>query len=340
MSVNFSNVSEVTKTLKKIDDVVIPMSEDIIENIDITPFKVDYSKPSRPVYALDGSYMSLWKRVPFPIWMTLIRTATVKREYDPSVPRIKMIHNNYTDNFHIVNMIKSGKVEGLDEELAKAKKEGKVDIYMNKMSNLKEIEHAMRIAKENKNTLIFFDGSISTWMEKIVDICEKNNNIIIGLSKDSKVSSNDGIMRDEDLLDFVTRKRGITTGYYKLSENEKFGTCFARLHKRADKWFKIDYMKTEQMSVEEILGEMAKYSIVKRKLGHPEPQYNAHEIAVGIRQFSDQIFKKVEYYLSRSGFTKDEIYAGRTDVNGGTRKGIYHDMLDIMSRKKGNKYSL
>jgi hypothetical protein len=211
----------------------------------------------------------------------------------------------------------------------------------------------LKVAIEHHGIAIFYDGSFTmlgkenaarreTWNKivHIIEACEANGNVLVGLSKDSSLKTINNLIIDEKVLEQYSMKKLDFTGYYLLEEGQSTGTgaCFARLHPKALKWLRVDFMYTPQMSIEEILETVACYSQVNDLPGTPFPPLTAHDVAVKIRQYKDLFEQQFMTMLGKEGMSSSNIISGLTDVNGKLVSGTFHDHLDnftAVKRKKG-----
>jgi hypothetical protein len=317
---------------------------------DITPLAVEFNPNARArdVVSIDSSYVVLFKDPSYPLWIVATRVAMIRRRYDPEGPRYVMLGNDYEDEIDPLDGTNPAIVENESVVEIFPDRDGKV----NEASVEQELRHkasraeeviAKRIASENEGIMILFDGSLvasNKTMMDIVKTCEEHGNVIVGISKDSKKRDINNISLDERILaEYSTRNPGFT-GYQLLHDgfDTGIGTCFARLHPKAVKWFRIDYMaNTEQMTVSEMLNTIACYSQVNTQPGNPFPPLTAHEVAVKIRQYKVFVEEYLMKALKREGVDSRYIASGLTNINGKPVSGTFHDYLDLFTKIRGIK---
>ena len=171
-------------------------------------------------------------------------------------------------------------------------------------------------------------------MNDLIDVCHRNKHQLIGLSKDShleyfenplnlhpyNISFEDMCQKtirlhrredqclyyilDKDQLNNVIGRSIRTASNRNRLESDQVGICYARLHKNAYKFHRIDYLKTD-WPIERILKEVAKYSIQHTLPGTPIVQENCHNLAVRIRKTKPFVEKEIRQMLLNLGYSND-----------------------------------
>jgi len=323
-------------------------------NIRAVPVEFDTHEQVRDSFSIDGSYSVLWKSPRYPLWVSMMRTAIIHRHYDTENIKIKEVSNQYFDAVDIINthekiVLRDGLMEIMERDIM----EYDIQDFVHARSLNNDLDMTLKVAREQRGIAIFYDGSFTmlgkenaakreTWNKiiHIMEACEANGNVLIGLSKDSALKTINGLIIDEKVLDHYSLKNPDFTGYYLLEEGQTTGTgaCFARLHTKALKWIRVDFMYTQQMSIDEILETVACYSQVNDLPGTPFPPLTAHDVAVKIRQYKDLFEQQFMTMLGKEGMSSSNIISGLTDVNGKPISGTFHDYLDnftAVKRKKG-----
>jgi len=334
-------------------DVKVRSSIDIL-NLRAVPVSIDYNAPAREVISIDGSYSVLWRSPRYPIWVAAARTAMIHRRYDNENIKIREVANKYRDVLEVINthektILSGDSMEVIDKDISD------VDIqnFIHARSIKCDLETTLDIAQNHKNIAIFHDGSFAminskensprreVWnaIKLIIDACKENGNVFIGLSKDSGLRTINNITNDESLLEYYSRQHPNFTGYYLIDEGQTTGagSCFARLHPRALKWMRLDFMYTPIMCIDEIIQLVACYSQVNDLPGTPFPPLTAHEVAVKVRQYKEIAEQQFMKILQKEGLTSNDIIAGLTDVNGNLLTGTFHQHLDKFTEVKKGK---
>ena len=123
-------------------------------------------------------------------------------------------------------------------------------------------------------------------IKNIITSCNNNKNFLIGVSKDSNVKYM-GITYEQFVTQaaFIQQKKGLL--YYSPNINlpEILSVVYARLHKKARKWHRIDYIKQDDDNlIKDILEDIAKYSQYNVIYGTPITPQICHKLAVKISQ--------------------------------------------------------
>jgi hypothetical protein len=338
---------EAIRQLKEMHDkmeVTVPTRD--IAGLNPVASEMNTSLPTMNVVSLDGSYTTLWQSPLYPIYLVAVRVAIVKRRYDHSAIKIGVIADEFVDKVMPINPDEitretTDAIEILDTTGDFEDKD--IESIVQHEAVRAEEEVCKEVAENCHDVMILYDGSIAPstknrrrieFIRGVLDACDRNNNILVGISKDSKLKKINNIIEDERLLAGYAAENPGFTGFKIIDEGAttRVGTCFARLHPSAMKWFRVDYQYTDRMDVREILRTIACYSQVNTMPGTPFPPLVAHEIAVKIRQLKSSIEERVMRMLRDEGFSGEFIIRGRTDVNGKLESGTHHDYLDNFTR--------
>jgi hypothetical protein len=211
---------------------------------------------------------------------------------------------------------------------------------MNEFRYCIEGEVALSASQRNKKCIIAIDGALVSyhsgldWMKHVVSACNKNKNVLIGVSKDSQTHAFNNPRRDEEIF-----KSGNGIAFVRVpsffEERHKgmlYGSIyFAKFHKDAPKWFRID-IGTFKQDPSFVMANVATYSNSGLCLGYPYPLLEAHRFAVTVRQFKD-VFEDMMFEVAEeSGFSVGDILEGLTWYEG-NRKSAYHEYIDKVSRE-------
>lgn len=210
---------------------------------------------------------------------------------------------------------------------------------MNEFRYCIEGEVALSACKRNKNCMIAIDGALASynpdldWMKEVRDECEKNDNILIGVSKDSHTHAFNNPRRDEEIF-----RIGNGIAYVRVPsyfETNHRGTLygaiyFAKFHKDAPKWFRVDIGRHEH-EPGFVLSNVAAYSNSGLCLGYPYPLLEAHRFAVTVRQFKT-VFEDMMFDLAEDcDLSARDVLEGLTFTEG-DRKSAFHEYIDRVSR--------
>jgi hypothetical protein len=202
-----------------------------------------------------------------------------------------------------------------------------------------EGELALKIARESKGVVVALDGSLAAvpreldHLEDVVAACEKNGNVLVGVSKDSFLHAFGRSMPDEQFLqsyggtgyvrvpkEFEGRQRGLLYG----------DVYFARLHAQAPKWFRVD-VGTFKDDPDFAFSHLAAHARSGLSLGYPYPLMEAHRLAVLIRQVREPYEEEILKACAHLGLRVGEVVAGLTQIEG-RRRGAFHEYLDNFAR--------
>ena len=316
------------------------------DDLNMIPVTFGAMKNVRDIISLDGSYSVLWQSPSYPLWIVIVRTAILKRGYDRIGIKINRIHDSFVDKLEVIdgNMM----TKECNDEIEIISNDDHfnprmIESYIGHESTRQEEGLALQLSRENTGVMIFFDGALNSpnnnekraqFLKDTINACNDNDNILVGISKDSGLKKINKITHDEIILNKFSSQHPGFTGFYLIEEGLEtgIGTCFARLHPDATKWFRIDFMARTPMSIPEIIETVACYSQVNTLPGTPYPPLCAHEIAVMVRQLKSTIEEELMKSLLNEGFTMEFIVKGMTNVNGTSAWGTYHDHLDMFTK--------
>ena len=202
-----------------------------------------------------------------------------------------------------------------------------------------EGELALKVARETKGVAIALDGSLSAvpkeldHLEDVVEACEKNGNVLVGVSKDSFLHAFGRSLPDEQFLqsyggvgyvrapkEFESRQRGLLHG----------DVYFARLHAQASKWFRVD-VGTFKDDPDLVFSHLAAHARSGLSLGYPYALMEAHRLAVLVRQVREPLEEEILRECGRLGLRMGDVVAGLTQIEG-RRRGAFHEYLDQFAR--------
>ncbi len=304
-----------------------------------------------PFIAVDGSQTWLWSPTGMNVWLMLYRFGIVKYNYLDG--QYQLIEKKLKDNVELISTLEevvSSQSEihkKLYEYVLENARGREHDVIAGTIMRLYEREFALECAKKNQNVIVAIDGAFlssfpgdvlssfeTPLITELVNVCEKNNNILIGVSKDSRTRLLDKTksLTDEAILSYATLGES-KRFYIKIDRKVKDplgDTYFVKLHPDSPKWFRID-LGTRKDNPKEVFEIIAQYARSQILPGYPFPLTEAHKIAVTIRQFRN-IYEKLLFDIGPlCGFKMGEILRGFT-TNSGRIKGAFHESLDLISK--------
>ncbi len=216
---------------------------------------------------------------------------------------------------------------------------------VNQLRRLLEEETALKMARENKNVIIAMDGTLTPLkstdtLQKAIDECQKNNNILIGVSKDSFTHSFKSHKTDEEvLLSMENEDMGYarapvipSTKKDSLLYGGMLGDVyFAKLHPDSKKWFRID-VGTSKEDPQKVFSCLSHYSKSRLCIGYLYPLLEAHRYVVTVRHFHSLYEDMILDLASEYDISLQEAIDGLTHIEG-ERRGAFHEYLDKVSRE-------
>jgi len=308
------------------------------EKVEVVEF--DLSQDIRNIVAIDGSYSFLWNLSS--MWLAIVRAGALKYSFSK-------------DGYHILGcdfierpiMVSTWeKIVSKQDELhqylfdfTKGSKEQHKEM-VNEYRKRIEGEIALKASKENRKCIIALDGTLTSFpkeldcLGEVVETCERNENMLVGVSKDSMTHAFGSARTDEE---FLKGKEGMAfvrlpSSFEKKQKGLLYGDVyFVKLHPKAAKWFRID-IGTFKSQPKTVFSNLAHYAQSGLCLGYPYPLVEAHRFAVTVRQFREMY----EDFLIRTamelGVEVTEIVNGLTHFEG-DRKDAFHEYLDKVARE-------
>lgn len=300
---------------------------------DLVPFQP--ADDVRDLVAVDGSYTFLWNRAS--LWLAVVRIGalhyrggTIRRVEKAEHPVLVSTVDGfpYEDPLHQRVF-----------ELTRASRERHREM-VNELRKAYESEAALQAAREGRGLIVALDGSLASFpketdrLGEVVDACEANGHLLVGVSKDSATHAFGHPLTDEELL---KGERG--TAYVRVpetfEENQRGllhgDVYFVRLHPRAPKWFRVD-LGTRKDDPAGAFAQLAAYCASPLCTGYPRPLFEAHRFAVTVRQmrtmYEDAILKEG----LDLGLPLEALVDGLTSMEG-DRRGAFHEYLDKVTRE-------
>ena len=105
---------------------------------------------------------------------------------------------------------------------------------------------------------------------------------------------------------------------------------FAKLHKEASKWFRID-IDFNIKDKNKLFSSIAAYSMVQLIPGYPIGLIEAHKVAKSVRDLKESYELELLESLRKMGLKAEDILDGAVDMNG-KQYGSFHEILDQLAR--------
>ncbi len=328
--------------------------------------QLELSKETKDIVAIDGSYSFMLCFSD--IWLAVVRACALHYKIEDGF----VLKGKRCIDKPIIIAVEKNIIKEIPEKyrILQSGKKDKNDIA-NECIRTLEYEIANAEAEKFKNTIIALDGSLTGPLTKhfsdlisgLITKANANNNILVGVSKDSSTHTFKSYFTDEYLLErfkaaglYSRAKRvsirGIAEGnseVYSTTENyfgrdstlksmlqsiyyvkaptpeHAYGDVyFAKLYPTG-KWFRIDIgtFKDEQARVLSLLAHYANSSLCP---GYVYPLLEAHRSAVEIRKFKSIYENKIINIASRN-FDISELLDALTDAEG-NRYSSFHAVLD------------
>ena len=350
---NFSDLKEeikhVLELVREYTGLIKKDAPEIVEKLQICDFELNAQSPP-DLLAVDGSYSFILNVSS--VWIVILRIGALHYEFKEDSNQIGyVLKNSYLEEKPEVvasyrEIVKNQ--SGVHQELFKTALASGRKAHITIADGLRRLaEHklASKLAGQMHDTIIALDGALTTqpfqpFQKAIQDVianCERNNNLLIGVSKDSKTHAFKSFMTDEELLRKAASEHGLAfirapRPFEKYYTPPLYGDVyFAHLSPIAPKWFRVD-LGTHKDEPTDVFSNVAHYARSEICPGYIFPLIEVHRYVVTVRHFhkvyEDLIFEFGPHY----GLTPDDIVRGRTNVEG-RRFGAFHEFLDKISRR-------
>jgi len=210
----------------------------------------------------------------------------------------------------------------------------------NELRRFEEYKLLNQVSCNTSGSILALDGALTTpppflsefagMMEDAIKRCKENENILLGVSKDSETHAFGSASTDEEVL-LKVRKQGLL--YVKVpleGTYPQYGDVyFAKLHPRAMKWFRVDIGTREHP--DHVFSVLAHHARSELCPGYIYPLLEAHRLAVMVRRLHDIYEKMIIELAPKYDISLEEILRGRTNIDG-SRMSMFHGFLDRVSR--------
>ncbi len=302
--------------------------------------------PPRDMVAVDGSYAFLLNLSSW--WLALISVGLLRYRFDGA--RFQRLDVRLMQRMLGISTFAEF-VEKQDDlhrslfEFTRGAGENQPRDMVNEYRRFIEGELAVNYADDFEGGIIAMDGTLSefpkqfTFMKRLVELCERREHVLVGVSKDSQLHTFGQVLTDEDFLarcqstlppDAMAFARAP-----KESEAAREGLLhgdiyYARLHPQGRKWFRVD-LGTFRDEPEYVFGQLAPYARSLVSVGYPWPLIEAHRMAVTVRQLKPIYQETVMKAALRMGLDVRTILDGLTEVEG-RKRSAFHEYLDKVAR--------
>ncbi len=310
-----------------------------VEDPPLTLMEFEAVEEPRDMVAVDGSYSFLWN-------VSSTWLATVK------VGALRFRHSS--DGYHVDSLEKFEKAilistsEGFpgDDDLyepifrlTRGSREQHREM-VNEYRKYFESEMALQVARSGKGLIIALDGTLASFpketdrLGEVVEACEANDHMLVGVSKDSTTHAFGHRLTDEELL----RRRGgrayvpVPEEFTKKQKGLLHGDVyFSRLHPDSPKWFRAD-VGTYKETPEVVFSQVAAYCSSPLCVGYPYPLFEAHRFAVTVRQMREMYEDAIVKEGLEMGLPANLLLSGLTSMEG-ARRSAFHNYLDEVTRE-------
>ncbi len=322
--------------------------------VDVNPVRFEYADASPDMVAVDGSHSFIFDFSGIKLAAIRVCALTyefVDKELDGKIG-YKLRHNLVAEHPILVSSHESFVREQSEvyQKLLKSARKSqlkKTHIYIaNELRRYEECKLMNRVAGEVSGKILAFDGALTTpppfldefahLMEDTIRLCEKNENILVGISKDSETHMLGQISTDEELLRKLVKTPAL---YYLRAEYEKthpqphYGDIyFAKLFPRAPKWFRVD-VGTFKDDPDYVFSAISHYARSEICPGYPYPLLEAHRYVVTVRHLREMYENVVPKLAPKYGISIEDVINGRTNIDG-LRRQAFHEFLDRTSKVK------
>lgn len=305
----------------------------------ITHKRFEPSTHVRPMIAVDGSYSFLLNISS--MWLAVVRVGALKYIFKNGGYRL--VSNESVEKPVLISTRKEvvSRQSELHRHLFQLWKGGAEGHrqMMSEFRHFTESQLSYAVSKENKRAIIAIDGTLASFhngsdlLSDVTKVCEQNDNILVGVSKDSQSHAFGSPRTDEELLsniDVMAYAR-VPEGFEKEHRGTLHGDVyFARMHQAAPKWFRVD-VGTYKSDPDFVFSNLAHYTRSGLCLGYPYPLLEAHRYAITIRQLRE-VYEDLALKAGiDAGMSLGEVVEGLTRVEG-ERLGAFHEYLDRVSR--------
>ena len=303
---------------------VAPIAQDGREGLKFHTF-VENSEPMDMI-AVDGSYSFLLNLSSW--WLAMISVALLR--YSFSNERFarkdwRMIQRVVGISTYEEFVRKKDEFyRALYESTRKSKEQHKE--MVNEWRRFIEGQLAVNMAEDTKGCVIAVDGALAVfpkqfdYIARLIEVCEENGHVLIGVSKDSQLHAFGHQLTDEDLLNregssldqeslsFIRAPEKFEKGQKGLLHGDVY---YCRFHPRSSKWFRVD-LGTMKDDPNGAFAHVAPYCRSLLAVGYPLPLVEAHRMAVTVRYLKGAYQETVMKHAVHLGLDPRKVLDGLT----------------------------
>lgn len=331
--------SELEAGLKALGDPSVPPAK-------LPAFRTFTAEPEpREMIAVDGSYnfllnLSSW-------WLALVSVGMLRYRFREGEYR-RQEHRLAQRVFGVSTWEPTvGTQDALHRSLFEFTR-GRSDQHremVNEYRRFIEGELAVNAADEERDRIVAIDGALAAFpkefdvLPRLVRVCEAHGHVLVGISKDSQLHAFGQVQTDEDFLQRCqTALEKDAIAYVQAppeAEAAQKGLLYGdvyyvRFHARSPKWFRVD-VGTWRDEPEAVFRQVAPYCRSLIAIGYPLPLFEAHRMAVTVRQLREVHREAVLRVAAEMGIDIRQVLDGLTGIEG-KRRGAFHEYLDRVTR--------
>ncbi len=308
-----------------------------------------------PLITVDGSYCFLFSFLGAETWIVLFRIAVT--EYCIELKRGKIHYCIKTnpkiyDNLNLISfdgtvLSSQPSVFTTVSEIASRFQDRKAQIFASNIMTYLEDKTLEKLSETNKNSILIKDGALITFKElnrgdiykNIILNCRLNNNLLAGISKSTSTHLLGNLYTDDFFLKKYYNNKFPDLTYVYIPKDiieaqTKFDVWgdvhFAKLHKDAVKWFRVD-IDHNVTDKNRLFSSIAAYSMVHLLPGYPIGLMETHKLAKSVRDLKESYEIELLRELKKLGLRSEDILEGAVDMNG-REFNSFHEILDQITR--------
>ncbi len=326
--------------------------QDEESKVDVNPIRFECADASSDMVAVDGSHSFIFDFSG--IKLAAIRVCALTYEFVENVDGkigYKLRRDIVVERSLLISSHESFVKEQSEvyQKLFKSARKSQLNTYTylaNELRRYEECKLMNRVAGEVSGKILALDGTLITpppfldefahLMEDTIRLCEKNENILVGISKDSATRMLGQISTAEELLRKLVKTPAL---YYLRAECEDahlqphYGDIyFAKLFPHAPKWFRVD-VGTFKDDPDHVFSALSQYARSEICPGYPYPLLEAHRYVVTVRHLREMYENVVLKLSPKYGISMKDVINGRTNIDG-LRRQAFHEFLDRISKVK------
>ena len=317
---------------------------------------VNFSLPTNmddmiPIVSVDGSYSFLFSFLGAETWIVLFRIAVT--EYMFEMNDDKMYYNMHSppkvyDHLNLISFNESvlaaqPEVYSNVASVAERFQERKAQIFASNIMTYLEDKALEEISESENNCILLKDGALLTFKalkrediyKNILLNCRMNDIMFAGISKSTSTHLFGNVLTDDYFLKtfYETKYPDLTYIYIPKSIIEKqtkfdvWGEVhFAKLHKEASKWFRVD-IGHDNGDKNKLFSSLGAYSLVQLLPGYPIGLIEAHKLAKSVRDLKESYELELLESLKNLNLKPQDILDGTVDMDG-RQFNSFHEILD------------